>query len=481
MDFDLTHEMREQTLTSLIERLESFYANTRALPATGEFKQSEVHQFASQFDFDQPLAPLKAIEHIASGLEQYAVHTPHPKYFGLFNPRANFAGVLADLATAVYNPQLAAWSHAPFAAEVEARVVKELAQKFGYAAEHAHGNFTTGGTEANLTALICALNHNVPNFAEKGIRGLDQDLVIYCSSEAHHSNQRAARTVGLGKQAVHPITANSSGCIDLERLKQAILSDMGAGKRPLMIVATAGSTGRGAIDDMAGIKSLATKYNVWFHVDAAYGGGAVLSSTTRRFMKGIELSDSLTFDAHKWMSVPMATSLFLTSHRGILAKTFHEAADYMPNDAEGLGVEDPHAISIQWSRRFIGLKVYLSLLIFGWEGYEQVINRQTNLANVLRSKLTDHNWVISNDSPLPVVCFSDPGLQNQTDFAPFVLQRIYASRKSWVSLYPIAGVSTFRACITNYLTNEADLDELVQEFNQHRSEFAREKTRPATS
>jgi len=191
----------------------------------------------------------------------------------------------------------------------------------------------------------------------------------------------------------------------------------------------------------------------------------------RPLMDGIEDSDSITFDAHKWMSVPMGTSLFLTSHPGILGKTFRVTTEYMPKDARELDIIDPYTHSIQWSRRFIGLRVYLSLLFYGWDGYEEVIDHQTRMGNLLREKLHESDWHITNKSPLPLICFTDEANKDNPEFTATILKKVLDSGLSWISVYPVSGFPSFRVCITNYNTSEKDLDELISELNTQRRHY----------
>ena len=415
----------------------------------------------------------KSMDHVTGGLEKYSVHPSHPKYFGLFNPRSNFAGILADLITAYYNPQLAAWSHAPFAVEVERKIINEFASLFGYSTSNSDGVFATGGNEANQTAVLCALNHKYPTFERDGLMGIDKKPVIYCSEEAHHSVHKAAKTAGLGYNSVKSIPVDPDLKLDVRRLEEAINESKNINEDPLMIIGTAGTTGAGAIDDLSRIAEIAAKHNIWFHVDAAYGGAAILSSALKHKLKGIEKSHSITFDAHKWMSIPVGASLFLTSDPKILTKTFRISTEYMPKEAEELEIIDPFSHSIQWSRRFIGLKIYMSLLFYGWEGYDQVVSRQAELGEILRQKLIKNDWIIINKTDLPIICFTDQNYCNDADFTKTILEKIYQSGKSWISIYPIAKINTFRACITNYNTKEDDLDELIKELNEERKNYLR--------
>ena len=167
----------------------------------------------------------------------------------------------------------------------------------------------------------------------------------------------------------------------------------------------------------------------------------------------------------------MGTSLFITSHKEILGKTFGFATEYMPTEAKEMDIVDPYSHSIQWSRRFIGLRLYLSMLFFGWEGYQKIVDHQAKMGEYLRQKLINDQWTVKNNSPFPVICFTDTRFENDPEFTQNILKSILSSGKSWISVYPVNQVQCFRACITNYKTNEAELDELVNELNLHRKEF----------
>lgn len=466
-NLDLDSQTQKQFLAATLKRAQRFYENGKELKVASQADQRTVRHYVEQFDFTQGLPPEEAIRAVADGLEQFAVHTPHPRYFGLYNPRANFASIMADIMTAFYNPQIAAWSHAPFAAEVEAHLIREFGTRFGYPSHKSDGVFAGGGAEANLTALLCALHHHFPAIGESGIMDLPRRPVLYCSVEAHHSIVKAAKSIGLGASAVKDIPADDQQRMQPAKLRQRIQTDVDAGLQPFMVTGTAGTTGSGAIDPLPEIAAICRENRLWFHVDAAYGGAVALHKQYRQWIGGIELSDSITFDVHKWMSVPMAASMFLTSHPDILQKTFAISTDYMPKDAEDQPIVDPYVHSIQWSRRFIGLKLYLSLLIYGWEGYQDAITQQVAIGNYLRKKLVDSGWQVKNNSRLPVICFDHPTLQNDQKVRG-LCDIIVKEGSVWISTYPINGRLTLRACITNYATTEADVDLLVETLERMR-------------
>lgn len=471
MNFDFNEKQRKEILNTVFNKIEHYYANTKDYSITPNLNLEEIKSLVETPDLDLGNKTHDVIEHIINGLETYSVHTPHPKYFGLFNPRANFAGIIADFITASYNPQLAAWSHAPFAVEAEAHVIREFISKFSLDKNSADGVFTTGGAEANLTAVLCALNKKYPDFAKSGLFGLNKKPVIFCSQEAHHSVQKAAKIVGLGYDLVKPIATEDGLKINTKILEQEINILDNSEYAPLMVIGTAGTTGTGTIDDLIKISTICKTNNIWFHVDAAYGGAAVLSSKLKHLLNGIEFSDSITFDAHKWMSVPMGTSIFLTANQEILGKTFRITTEYMPKEANDMEIVEPFTHSIQWSRRFIGLKVYLSLLFYGWKGYDKIISHQAEIGDYLREKLIENGWSIKNNTKLPVVCFTDKQFESDLNFTSSILDNILSKGKSWLSVYPINKIPTFRACITNYDTTKVEIDELIEELNEERNVF----------
>jgi aromatic-L-amino-acid/L-tryptophan decarboxylase len=471
MKFDLNKQNRKEILETAMDKLEYFYDNTKNFPTTPSIDVIKIREFVDKQDLKVGGDYRAAIDHVTTGLEKYSVHTPHPKYFGLYNPRSNYAGIISDLISAYYNPQLAAWSHAPFAVEVEAKLIKEFAGKFGYAPAQSDGVFATGGNEANQTAVLCALNNKYANYARDGLISVVKKPIIFCSEEAHHSVHKAAKTSGLGYDCVKSIPTDTNLKLDTILLEKEINTAYARDEDPLMIIGTAGTTGTGTVDDLARINEIAEKHNIWFHVDAAYGGAAMLSSNLKKQMSGIERSNSITFDAHKWMSVPMGASIFLTSDPQILDKTFNISTEYMPKDADELEIVDPFSHSIQWSRRFIGLKIYMSLLFYGWDGYDEIISNQAKMGDFLRKKLTDNGWTIMNKSYLPVICFSDEGYASDKNFTNVILERIYQKSQSWLSVYPVKNIRAFRVCISNYNTTEHELDELVSELNFERENY----------
>lgn len=460
MNFDFSQEQRQHIWEYLTQKLETHYANPERLAVSPKLDPAAIKEYVMAPP-QQPMAPEKALEHVLQGLDQFLVHTTHPKYYGLFNPRTALPGILADAITATYNPQMAAWSHAPFAVEVENRMLREFGKRFGWAEDSIDGTFTSGGAEANLTAVQTALNWAFPGYASSGVWGLAAQPVLYCSGESHHSLVKAARVSGVGLEAVRSLPVNDRLELMPEQVESQIKKDLQEGRKPFMLVATLGTTGAGAIDPIAQLAKIAKRYGLWLHADAAYGGALALTERYKHLVNDSHLADSITFDAHKWMSLPMGTSLYLTRHLQILDRTFRTTADYMPKEASQLAITDPFTHSIQWSRRFNGLKVYLALLMLGWEGYRQVVEQQIKVGQFLKETLQQRGWQLYNSSPMPIACFGKPYFEQDEQAALRISKKVIDSGRAWISVYRIGNVNTLRACITNYATTESDILDTV--------------------
>ena len=249
--------------------------------------------------------------------------------------------------------------------------------------------------------------------------------------------------------------------MDVDDLARRVDEDRRDGLAPFMVVGTAGTTGAGAIDPLTELASFCRSQDLWFHVDAAWGGAAIISPRLRGHLAGIEDADSITCDAHKWFSVPMGAGMFLCRHRDAVGEAFRVETSYMPGRSPGAAV-DPYTTSVQWSRRFIGLKLFLALAHLGESGYVDMIEHQARMGNVLRQSLARAGWRIVNATPLPVVCFTRDGL----DTSRF-LAALYQRQIAWMSDVRLGGgAPVLRACITSFKTTEAEVEWVVSEMSR---------------
>lgn len=448
----------------LIDELQSEFAKLQSDIRTGpvypEVTAPEIRRhLATYYDFASPLHLDDIVEDVHEMLRNWDVQITHPRYFGLFNPSVTFASVVADLLVAMHNPQLASWRTAPAANEIERYTLRWLAAKFGFP-ESALATFTNGGAEANLSAVIVALTRAFPEYDDLGLRSLGRRPTIYLSSEAHHSFSKIAHMTGIGRNAIRIVATDSRLKMDLHDLEKQISEDRRNGFFPLMVVGTCGTTTAGVIDPLTELSLFCSAAGLWFHVDAAWGGGAIISPKLRHHLAGIEAADSITCDAHKWFSVPLGCGMFFCRHPESASRAFRAENAYMPRQASD-DTFDPYTNSVQWSRRFIGLKLFMSLAQHGASGHAEMIERQTRMGDLLRESLISSGWKIVNSTPLPLVCFTREGLDIGTFLASIRERQI-----AWISETKIAGASVIRACITSYKTTERDVLWVVDEMNR---------------
>ncbi len=413
----------------------------------------------ADFDFAAP-RPLSAmLDWAIPVLEHGVVHLTHPRYFGLFNPAPSFPAQCADRIVGSFNPQVASSATSPAAVALEAHVIRMVGLRAGFPPQ-CGGHFTSGGSEANYTALLCALTRAHPEFASDGARAFAGPPVFYTSQECHRSWVKIAHQAGIGRTAARLVATDGTGRMASAALAAAIAADQASGCVPVLIVASAGTTNAGMIDPLADCADLAQRHGLWFHVDAAWGGAMIASEKLRGVLAGLERADSATIDAHKWFATTMGCGMFLVRDGKAPSAVFQVAASYMPSHEVSV---DPYMNSAQWSRRFLGLRLFLSLASAGWTGHAAHIERAVAQTAKIRAGLEAQGWSIINDSPLAVLSVVPPAAAGDPRS---VVDRVLKSGRAWVSLARFEERDVIRICVTHGETSEEDLAILLEALLQ---------------
>ena len=417
---------------------------------TPTFDRALFRDELAAFDFQEPQAFEDVVSWTMRQMESGVVHLNHRRYLGLFNPAPTFPSQVADRIAATFNPQLATATTSPAPVEIEAHVTRAIARRAGLGAS-AVGHFTSGGAEANYTALVCALTRANPEFATSGSRAFSGPPTFYISQDSHLAWIKIAHQAGIGRLAARLIATDGTGRMSVDALSAAIEADLASGCTPFMVVATAGTTNAGMIDPLEPCAEISRKTGLWYHVDAAWGGAVIASSQMRGMLAGIEKADSITIDAHKWFATTMGCGIFLTRHPSVLSAAFNVSASYMPSHAPAA---DPYLMTVQWSRRFLGLRLFLSLAVAGWAGYAGHVERAIDLVHLLSGKLRGLGWSVVNQPSLAVACLvPPPGSRPVKD----IVQRVLASGQAWVSVAMFEGREVIRACVTHGETTPEDI------------------------
>jgi len=442
----------------LTEELERALARIQAGPVAPTVDMDAFRAELQGYDFDKP-RPLEellrwSVERIEHGIVQMA----NPRYFGLFNPGAAFPAQCAERVANLFNPQLASSASSPVPVELERHVIRAVARRAGLA--DGTGHFATGGSEANYTSLLCALTAAHPEFAGIGARAFPGAPKFYTSRDCHIAWLKIAHQTGVGRSALRLVDTDGHGRMDPRALRQAIAEDRSKGAVPIMVVATAGTTGAGMIDPLHACADIAQTERLWYHVDAAWGGAVLASESMRGLLSGIERADSITIDAHKWFAMTMGCAMFITSHGHLLSEAFHASTSFMPSSVSGV---DPYLNSVQWSRRFLGLRLFCALGAAGWTGLGAHVERAVTVVERIKERLVAHGWSVANDSPLAVLDVIPPA---ELGDVRALVRRVVASGRAWVAPTAFEGRDVVRICASNGQTALQDIDALVAALNE---------------
>ncbi len=414
---------------------------------------------------EEPLGDEALLAHLQAILD-HSLRPGSGGFLAYISGAGTVPGAVADLLASGLNANVGGWMLSPAATEIELQLVRWLAGRFGLPAG-AGGQLVSGGSLANLSALKLARDHADPDVRVNGLRG-GSTLTVYASEEAHFTIDRAADALGLGESAVRKVAVDDRLAMRVDHLERLIADDLAAGARPLAIVATAGTTGTGAIDPLEEIADVAARVGAWLHVDAAYGGAAVLSDTLGPLLRGIERADSITFDAHKWLYAPAVSAVVLARDGATLSRSFSAHASYVAQDREiadrgvDLGFE-----GLQLSRGFAALRVWVSLLAHGRAAYARRIEHDVALTDWLADRIEETPDVeLACPPSLSICCFryrpsgvDDEGYLDRLNTR--VMTELQLDGRVFPSNAVVHGRTAIRSCIVGYRTEAEHLQRLL--------------------
>ncbi len=464
MGFELDSETRRRLGYNLINHIDRYFETLHTRPVQlpeEERTFDELRDALPEMGSDA----VRVLDDLCRELINKGFHVPSANYFGLMNPTPAYVGVLAEALVAALNPQLATLARSQLASKIELETVRWIGERIGWNGPFG-GTFTSGGNEANFSALSLALAWKFPDVMNDGVRSLKGGPAAYASAEAHHSLDKSTGLLGIGRKAVRRIPVTERIQIDIEQLDRAIAEDKAAGALPFCVVATAGTTNSGAVDDLLAVAKVCRKHDIWMHVDGAYGAAAVFSNKHRDLVRGIEFADSVTVDPHKWLAMPFAAGVILTSHPEILKSAFAVTTPYMPKATVQLP-PDNFAISTQWTRRMNSLKLWLTLRIHGRAAYEQHIDGQIHLGRwfVDQVRRSSH-YELLIEPQLPIFNLRLKKFSgDQTERLEQIVNEVTRDGKQWISTTRVNGQTVIRVMIISYLTQRSHLQALLNRLD----------------
>ncbi|KAI9029510.1 aromatic-L-amino-acid decarboxylase [Hyaloraphidium curvatum] len=405
--------------------------------------------------FSDPLPEAPGDSHAAlrdavAALEA-SVSPSRPLYLAYIGSSGLEAGVLAAALGAVYDVNLA--TAAGTAEKLDAQAVRWMAEFIGYPA--ADGHFTSGGQTSNLTAVLAARERAIPGSRIDGVGG--SKAAVYCSDEAHHSNVRAVETAGLGRNAVRRIPIDGSRRMDVAKLKKALARDVASGITPVAVIATSGTTLTGAVDPLNAIADVCAEFGVWLHVDGAYGLPAAATKRAAPLFRGLDRADSVTVDLHKWMGLQKSCSLVMVRDASSLLRAFAHDEKYMLHKPDTVNAVDR---TLEYSRPFRALKLWLALRLYGADQYRRWIDRTLDNARLFADSVRAHpSFELLHEPQLSTICFRHicAGSGDVDSFNARLATAVQVDGRVFLAPAVVDGATCMRVCFVNYRTTEEDV------------------------
>jgi aromatic-L-amino-acid decarboxylase len=449
----------------IIDRLADYLDTIEERPLFPDISPARLEQLFAEPLPREGMAAADVMAELDAKLFPYCTHVGHPGYFGLITPSPNPVGILGDLIASALNQNPGAWTIGPSAVAMERQTVRWLTDLVGWD-ERAGGNLTSGGMMANFIGVKLARDAVSGDAAQ--LRGVKGEWAAYTSEERHVSVDKSVDAVGLGRNALRVLPTDDRFRIRMDALEAAIAADQRNGVRPLCIIAMAGTTNNGAVDDLRALRRIADREGMWLHADAAYGGGMLLSHASRGTLDGIDLADSITIDPHKWFYAPLDAGAILVKEAARLTASFGLAPPYLVDRKDDAGERYNYYVhGFEQSRRFRSLKVWMSFKRYGTAEIGRWIDRNVEQARHLYERvIAGDDFVAACPPVMSALCirWRAPDLEERMA-GPLhvdVARRIEESGRFWMSTTFLDGRTWFRINPVNFRTRTEHIDQLLE-------------------
>lgn len=403
------------------------------------------------------LSPAGLLDRLRDDILPAGLAIHHPRNLGHQVATPLPMAALCDLVAALTNQAMAVYETGPAATLIERQVLHWLGELVGW--QNTQGVLTSGGAQANLTALLAARQKSAGwNVWRDGVRA-GPSLKILASEHAHYSVARAAGIMGLGVDAVVRVAADAQGRMDLVALAAAHHDTLAAGARVMAVVATAGCTPTGSIDPLAAIGAYCKEHGLWLHVDGAHGASALLSATHRPALAGIELADSVVWDGHKLLYMPATVSAVLFRNPQDSYAAFAQEASYLfqGRDAADEAYNASYR-TLECTKRMMGLKLWVAFSLYGTQGLAELVDTAFASARRLADRIAAApDFTLLMPPQTNIVCFR----RRHGDQAR-LRQQVVESGAFHLTRVDLHGATWLRATLMNPLTRDGDLEALLQ-------------------
>ncbi len=401
-------------------------------------------------------------------LFRHSLLNGHPKFLGYITSSAAPIGALADLLAASVNPNVGAYILSPIATEIEKQTIQWLAEFIGLQPGYG-GILVSGGNVANITAFLAARNHKAPkSIKEEGLQNTTVRFTVYCSRTTHTWVEKAVNLLGLGTNSIRWIQTDDFNKMDNSALESAIKKDLENGCIPLIVIGTAGDVSTGVVDNLKEISVICKRYDLWFHIDGAYGVPAATIPQYKYLFAGIEEADSIALDPHKWLYAPLEVGCTLIKDPKHLLNTFSSQSEYYNfSNGDKEKAQNYYEYGIQNSRGFRALKVWLALQQLGRSGYEKLLRDDIELSEMLYDLAHKCPELEAISQNLSITTFRYiPGghtLNNNylNTLNESLLNELQGGGEVFLSNAVVNEKYCLRACFVNFRTSKKDLQDII--------------------
>ena len=470
---EISKEEFRETGYHLIDTIADFYETINdRLVTTGETPKQMQAIVGNAPLADNSTSVSELVNRASDLLLNHSLLNGHPKFFGYITSSPSQIGALADLLASAINPNVGANILSPVATAIEKQTVKWLADFIGVDPQYG-GLLVSGGNMANLTCFLAARTAKAPkSLKEHGLASLGEEMAFYCSKATHTWIDKAAILFGHGTNAIRWIPTKSDNKMNTEVLNQTINEDIKKGKKPFLVIGNAGDVSTGVIDDLSTIAAICKKYDLWFHVDGAYGIPAAAIPKYKTLFEGIQDADSIALDPHKWLYAPLEAGCALVKNPQHLIDTYSAHPVYYNFDASA---DEPatnfYEYGLQNSRGFRALKVWMALQQAGKNGYVEMINEDIELSQLLFREADKHPELEAVTQNLSITTLRYVPIdlaQKKTDNVSYLntlnemlLNNLQQRGEVFLSNAVIEEKYCLRACIVNYRTSKKDISEVI--------------------
>ncbi len=474
---DFTPEHFEALLNKTSELVLNQHEDMEKKKAYHYFPQSEVE---SWFDEDLPqegMPPEQVLDLFKEKVMDTATNNLGPYMYAYVMAGGSQMSLLGEKLTATINQNVGKWHLGPSVSEIEKRVVQWAGELTTFG-KKCGGVMVSGGSAANMAGLTVARNifFEKHKIRETGLFGMNP-FTVYASTEVHGCIDKSLEELGIGTNHLRKIAVNEDFTIDLEALKKAIEEDKAAGFTPFCLVGSAGTVNTGAIDDLTSLAAIAKSYDMWFHIDGAYGGLPACLPSIQEEYKGIELADSLALDFHKWMYQTFEAGCLLVNDFSILQRSYYKRASYLDTRLEDQGRTNFNEHYFQLTRNAKAVKVWMSLKTYGMKKLSAMIQKDIDLTHYLANEVDKaDDFELKSTSHLAVACFRYTNrLTDETaidDINRKLIPALERDGRVFITGTTINDQFVIRACLINHRMNEGTVDYLIKVIREVAHEIA---------